>query len=54
MKILAKAGADPLPFILAGLLFAAMVTGGVAAFALGFAGAATAGPAVEEAGRPLR
>ncbi|HUF55240.1 MAG TPA: hypothetical protein VMM55_01625 [Thermohalobaculum sp.] len=45
MKILAKAGTDPLALILAGLLLAATLTGGVAAFAIGFAGAAAAGPA---------
>ena len=42
MKNPARAGADPLPIVLAALLLAATVTGGVAAFAIGFATAGSA------------
>ena len=58
MNILAKAGTDPLPFVLAGLLLAATATGTVAAVTIGFAGAAGAGPAAAadtgDTGRLLR
>ena len=47
MEIHVQTGVDPAPFILAGLVLAMTLAGGVAAFAIGFAGAA--GPSADAA-----